>query len=46
MKSDNEKKIDAIAEQWVNLVLAHVRAKRLGSKKQINVNKKHKYAKQ
>ncbi len=29
MMSNNEKKIDAIAEQWVNLVLAHVRAKKL-----------------
>lgn len=44
MITNKEKEIDAIAEKWVNLVLAHVRAKRLGKKKPIKVNK-HKYAK-
>lgn len=37
-------KIDAIAEQWVNLVLAHVRAKRLSKKEQITIKNKYEYA--
>ncbi len=33
MKTINQQQIDTIAEQWVNLVLAHVRAKKLGKRK-------------
>lgn len=32
MKKNNQQQIDAIAEKWVNLVLAHVRAKKLNKK--------------
>jgi len=41
---DKKKSIDAIAEQWVNIVLAHVRAKRLPKKEPIRINRKYEYA--
>jgi len=40
----NKPSIDAIADQWANLVLSHIRAKRLGNKKFISINKKYEYA--
>lgn len=41
-KNDNYKelKIDAIAEQWVSLVLAHARAKKLTETNSVKTNKK------
>jgi len=43
-KQNNQQKIDAIAGQWAILVLSHIRAKRLGNKKFISINKKYEYA--
>lgn len=45
-KQDNKTKIDSIAEQWVNLVLSHIRAKRLPKKEPIKINSKYEYATQ
>lgn len=45
-KQSNKAKIDAIAEHWVNLVLAHVRAKRLSKKEPIKISNKYEYAAQ
>jgi len=38
--------IDSIAELWTNIVLAHVRAKRLSKKEPIKINNKYEYATQ
>lgn len=43
-KNRENRKIDAIAEQWVNLVFAHVMAKKLTNKKTIKINRKYEYA--
>lgn len=36
LNSKNQQKIDSIAEQWVNIVLAHLRTKKLNEKKKVN----------
>ena len=38
--------IDAIAEHWVNLVLTHIRAKKLSKKEPIKIKNKYDYAAQ
>jgi len=43
-KQNNKPNIDAIAEQWVNLVLAHIRAKKLSKKEPITISNKYGYA--
>lgn len=40
-KNRENRKIDAIAEQWVNLVLAHIGAKKLSDKKLINIKNEY-----
>jgi len=45
-QTKNQTKIDAIAEQWVNLVLAHIRAKKLSKKEPIKIKNKYDYATQ
>ena len=37
-------KIDAIAEQWVNIVFAHLQEKKLATKKPINIHNKYEHA--
>ena len=32
LNRNNQQKIDSIAEQWVNIVLSHIRAKKLLNK--------------
>lgn len=39
-QTDEQKKIDAAASGWVDLVLAHIRAKRLTEMKSVKTNKK------
>lgn len=41
---DKRVEIDAIAEQWANLVLVQVQAKKLSDKKLINIKNKYEYA--
>jgi|GEM_PF-7109022 len=36
--------IDAIASHWVDIVGAHIRAKRLSKKEPIKINNKYEYA--
>lgn len=43
-KDKENRKIDAIAEQWVNLVFAHIMAKRLNEKPFIKIKNKYEYA--
>lgn len=43
---NNQAQIDAIAEQWVHLVFAHLQAKKLATKKPIKINKTYGYATQ
>lgn len=40
-KNEENRKIDAISEQWVNLVLAHARTKRLSKKPFIKIKNKY-----
>ncbi len=49
MKNQNKDKsrqqtIDAIAEQWVNLIFEHVKAKRSLKKRLIKISNNHEYA--
>lgn len=39
MKTTKQQEIDSIAEKWINIVLAHVRAKRLKKSAKKNLNK-------
>lgn len=41
---DKRVETDAIAEQWVNLVLAQVLAKKLPKRELIKIKTKHEYA--
>ncbi|KXK09234.1 MAG: hypothetical protein UZ21_OP11001000292 [Microgenomates bacterium OLB22] len=44
--TNNSRSIESIAEQWVNLVLAHIRAKKLSQMKNVaKVDDKKCYAK-
>ena len=43
---DKQAKIDAIAQQWVNIVFAQIQAKKLATKKPIKINNKYEYATQ
>lgn len=43
---NKQAQIDAIAEQWVNIVFAHLQAKKLANKKLIKINKTYGYTTQ
>jgi len=43
---DKQAEIDAIAQQWVNIVFAQIQAKKLATKKTIKINNKYEYATQ
>ncbi len=43
---DKQVMIDAIAEQWVNLVFAHVNAKNIPNKKLVRIKNKYEYNQQ
>jgi len=46
IQSKIEVSMDEAVSRWVNLVLTHARAKKLGNKKPIKISRKHDYAKQ
>ena len=46
LNNNKVKTLDSIAEQWVNLVLAHIRAKKLSKKEPIKIKNKYDYATQ
>jgi len=43
---DKQAEIDAIAQQWVNIVFAHLQEKKLATKKPIKINNKYAHATQ
>ena len=43
---DKQAEIDAIAQQWVNIVFAQIQAKKLATKKPIKINNKYAHATQ
>lgn len=45
-KKNIQAEIDAIAEQWVNIVFAQIQAKKLATKKPIKIRNKYEYATQ